>query len=63
MTAYEILDTIIENGYVATRQQIDDYFAWVATASNEDQIELELVPNDFGTEYTTKTSMVIRIEE
>jgi hypothetical protein len=63
MTAYEILDQIIANGYTCSRIQIDEYFYWVATADLADQIELELTPNDYGTEYTMKNGMIIRIIE
>jgi len=63
MTAWQILDEIIANGYECTREQIDAYFLWVATAPQWDQVELELHPNDFGTEYTMKNGMIIKIVE
>lgn len=63
MTAYDILDEIIANGYVCTNERINEYFTLVSSSELIDQIALELIPNEYGTEYTTIDGMIIRIED
>lgn len=62
MTAYEIWAEALAAGGVTTRQKIDEYFAWCSTAPLDDQIALELSPNDDGSVYTNKLNEQVRIE-
>ena len=63
MTAYEIWAEALANGGITTREKIDEYFTWVSTATLEDQIALELVPDDFGVIYTNNLEEQVRIED
>ena len=63
MTAYEIWTEAIVNGGVTTRVKIDEYFSWCSTAPLDDQIALELTPDDFGMVYTNKRNEQVRIED
>ena len=62
MTAREIFDRMVASGQ-ATRSEIDEFFFLLSSDTLENQIEMELTPNDNGTEYTTITGKIIRIVE
>lgn len=64
MTAYEILAQIEAQGWTCSRELIDQYFNWVASATSEQQIELELTVdvNDLNL-FSTKSAQTIRITE
>jgi hypothetical protein len=62
MTAYEIWAEALVNGNNTTREKIDEYFRWVATAVLADQIALELSSND-GIFYADRDGIVIEVTE
>jgi hypothetical protein len=62
MSAREIFDVMVSTGQ-ALRSEIDEFFLLLSQVTLENQIEMELTPNDFGTEYITIDGKKIRIVE
>lgn len=60
MTARELFDVMVSTGET-TRDNIDNFFYLLSQDTLENQIEMTLTPNDFGTEYTTVNGDLIRI--
>lgn len=46
-----------------SRQNIDQFFFLLSSDTLENQIAMELTPNDYGTEYTTVTGVLIKVED
>lgn len=61
MNPYEMLSANYKPAsYTFTSAEINDYFYQVSSMELDDQIALELTPNDDGT-YTTKDNLIIYI--
>jgi hypothetical protein len=62
MTARELLDAIIANDRIFTREQIDNFFRALMDDTLENKIAMELTPNDDGSAYTLPDGSVITQE-
>jgi hypothetical protein len=62
MTTRELYDQMVARGW-ATREEIDEFFALLSQDTLENQIEMALTPNDYGTEYTTIDGKKIEVRE
>lgn len=60
MTDREMFNQMVATGE-ATRVFIDEFFYLLSQDTLVNQIEMNLTPNDFGTEYTTITGKVIKV--
>lgn len=60
MTARELFDAMTATGET-TRENIDNFFFLLSTDTLENQIEMTLTPNDYGTEYTTVNGDLIKV--